>query len=146
MSAGGCSDGDAAANAAAVRTLASFQDALCKGDRKACSDLLTGESRAAVDELPWQDLASRQPLRVLGSERSGCEFLIRVEDPNDGDRRSDFVVVRENGRFVVDLVATAGRNAVVVEAAGAREEFVPRELTPADYDRIRQHELSQAPR
>jgi hypothetical protein len=56
------------------------------------------------------------------------------------------VVVREYGKLVVDLVATAGRHAEVVEAAGSTEELLPRELTPADLDRIRLHELAQPPR
>ena len=131
---------------AAERTLAAFQAALQRGDQTACRDLLTRESQVAVADLPWHELARRQALIVLGTERSAGEYLVHVRDPNDGDRCSEFVVVREYGRLVVDLVATAGRHAEVVEAAGAPEQFVPRELTPADMDRIRQHELAQPPR
>jgi hypothetical protein len=132
--------------AAAGRTLAAFQAALQRGDQQACRELLTRESQAAVAELPWRELQQRQPLVVLGAERSAGEFLVQVADPNAGGRRSEFVVVREYGRLVVDLVATAGRHTEVVEAAGAPEQFEPRELTPADLDRIRQYELAQPPR
>ncbi|MBL9077513.1 MAG: hypothetical protein JNL08_08420 [Planctomycetes bacterium] len=132
--------------AAAADTLAQFQAALLRGDEAACRTLLTRESAAAVAELPWQQLRTRQPLVVLGTERGAGEFLVQVADPNEGGRRSEFVVVREHGRFCVDLVATAGRHGEVVEASGTTEQFEPRELTPADHDRIRQYELAQPPR
>lgn len=131
---------------AAERAFLAFQEALQRGDRSACRDLLTRESQAAVAELPWQELPHRQPLVVLGTEHSAGEFLVQVRDPNDGGRCSEFVVVREYGRLVVDLVATAGRHTEVVETAGAAEQLVPRELTPADMDRIRRYELAQPPR
>ncbi|MBX3462893.1 MAG: hypothetical protein KF830_06965 [Planctomycetes bacterium] len=137
--------GDASA-AAAGQALADFQAALQRGDRQACRDLLTLESQVAVDHLPWHDLDRRQPLEVLGAERCAGEFVVHVRDPNDGGRPSTFVVVREHGRLVVDLVATAGRHAETIEAAGAVDQFEPRELTPADFDRIRLHELAQPPR
>lgn len=132
--------------AAATRTLDAFQQALRRGDRTTCRELLTHESQAALAELPWEALRERPPLIVLGAERSAGEFLVAVEDPGDGGRRSQFVVVREYGRFVVDLVATAGRHTEVVEAAAGEERFEPRELTPADLDRIRDYELAQPPR
>jgi hypothetical protein len=131
---------------AAAHTFASFQAALQRGDQTACRALLTRESQQALAELPWDRVRRQQPLVVLDTERSAGEYLVHVRDPNDGGRRSEFVVVREYGQLVVDLVATAGRHAEVVEAAGSAEELVPRELTPADYDRIRQHELAQPPR
>lgn len=144
LCAGACGgDPDAAA---ASRTLETFQAALRRGDRAACSDLLTLESRAALAELPWDAVRERPPLVVLGAERSAGEYLVAVEDPGDGGRRSQFVVVREYGRLVVDLVATAGRHAEVVEAAAGAEQFEPRKLTPADLDRIRDYELAQPPR
>lgn len=132
--------------AAAQRTFVSFQSALQRGDRDACRDLLTRESQPVLAEMPWQRVQQERPLVVLGTERSAGEFLVRVQDPNAGGRCSEFVVVREYGRFVVDLVATAGRHAEVVEVASAQEQFEPRALTPADLDRIRQHELAQPPR
>lgn len=138
--------GDRRDAAAAQQAFVSFQAALQRGDRSACRDLLTRESQPALAELPWQRLREQRPLVVLGTERSAGEFLVRVRDPNDGDRCSEFVVVREYGRLVVDLVASAGRHAEVVEAAGAPEQFVPRELTPADFDRIRLRELARPPR
>lgn len=139
-----CSRADDAT--AATTAFAAFQAALQRGDQDGTRALLTRESQAAVAELPWHELRQRQPLVVLGAERSHGEFLVRVQDPNEGGRCSEFVVVREYGQLVVDLVATAGRHTEVVEAAGTAEQFEPRELTPADFDRIRQHELAQPPR
>lgn len=124
----------------------SFQDALHRRDEEACRSLLTRESAAALAELPWDRIARQRPLQVRGSRREGHEFRVEVVDPNRDDSRGEFVVVREFGRLVVDLVASAGLTAEIVEATGSRDEVVPRELTPADLDRIRLHELAQPPR
>ena len=143
----GCGDGASANEGrAADAAFTAFQGALQRGDREACRALLTGESQAALAEMPWDDIAKKAPLTVLGVDGGGAEYRVRVQDPNDGGRAAEFVVVREYGRFVVDLVASAGLTARTVEATGGHEEFVPRELTPADLDRIRQHELAQPPR
>lgn len=122
-----------------------FQAALRTGEA-ACRELVTEESRPALTDLPWPDIRDKRPLVVLGADGAGAEFVVRVQDPNEHGRAAEFVVVREYGRFVVDLVASAGRAAEVVEATATRDEFAPRELTPADHDRIRRHELAQPPR
>jgi hypothetical protein len=133
--------------ARAAEVFAEFQDALQRGDASACRELLTRESRVAVDQMPWERVRGKRPLLVEGVERTSCDFRVHVTDPNDGDRPAEFVVVREYGKLVVDLVATAGMHTEFVEAAaGSEHEFEPRELTPADMDRIRLHELSQPPR
>jgi hypothetical protein len=131
---------------AAAAAFAAFQAALHRQDEAACRELLTIESAAALAEMPWQRVREQQPLEVLGAERSGNRFHVAIADPNAGGRRSQFVVVREYGRLVVDLVASAGMHAEVVEASTGKDEFEPRELTPADFDRIRLHELAQPPK
>ncbi|MCK5940978.1 MAG: hypothetical protein KAI24_03330, partial [Planctomycetes bacterium] len=90
-------------------------------------------------------VAEREPLAVLAARRvaNTSAFLVDVRDPNERDARGRFVVVREHGRMVVDLVASAGLTARTVEASSSRETFEPRALTPADHDRIREFELSQ---
>ncbi|HEX5051471.1 MAG TPA: hypothetical protein VFZ65_06835 [Planctomycetota bacterium] len=140
----GCAEHTGAAEA--VQVFGAFQRALQHHDETACRNLLTLESAAALASMPWDRVQERPPLVVLGAERLDGEYRVRVRDPDAGGRVGEFVVVREYGRLVVDLVATAGLQCEVVEAAGAREEVVPRELTPADYDRIREHELAQPPR
>jgi hypothetical protein len=127
----------------AAAAFSAFQAALQRGDRDACRALLTEQSTLALDDLPWDRVRDREPLAVLGAERGIGDFRVHVRDPGDGGRVSQFVVVREYGRLVVDLVATAGLHTEIVEASGSKEEFVPRELSPADLDRIRQYELSQ---
>ena len=134
---------------AAERTFAAFQAALQRGDEAACRELLTLESAAVLGDMSWQHASSQQPLEVLGSRHENGVHRVQVTDPNAGDERSEFIVVREYGRLVVDLVATATcrgnvRNAGgPVEATSGREDFEPRALTPADYDRIRAYELAQ---
>jgi len=131
---------------AAAGVFDTFQRAVQRGDAAACRPLLTEESAQVLLAMPWGEIQKKQPLHVLGAERFQEGFRVKVQDPNEGGRASQFVVVRENGRLVVDLVATAGLHAEVREAAGPRGTTVPRELTPADRDRIRQFELTQQPR
>jgi antitoxin (DNA-binding transcriptional repressor) of toxin-antitoxin stability system len=140
----GCAGDPGPHDAAAV--FGSFQRALQRGDEDACRSLLTVQSAAALQQMPWERVARQQPLVVRGARREGSELRVEVADPNAGGRAGEFVVVREHGRLVVDLVASAGLTAQTVEAAGAADTVVPRELTPADLDRIRLHELAQPPR
>jgi hypothetical protein len=130
----------------AIAAFGSFQRALQRGDENACRELLTMQSARALGEMPWDRVARQQPLVVRGARREGHELRVEVVDPNAGGRAGEFVVVREHGRLVVDLVATAGLTAETVEAVGSTDTVVPRELTPADFDRIRLHELAQPPR
>ncbi|HEX6811744.1 MAG TPA: hypothetical protein VF384_08990 [Planctomycetota bacterium] len=133
----------------ALAAFTSFQNALQRRDPEACRKVLTTESATTLGEMPWDRIRERQPLEALSARREQHEFRVRVADPNEGGKVSEFVVVREYGRYVVDLVATAGLHTQVVEGSASREErkeFVPRELTPADLDRIRRYELTQPPR
>ena len=54
----------------AMRAFTTFQQALQQGDAPACRALLTRESQPVVAELPWEDLAARAPLTVLGAARA----------------------------------------------------------------------------
>ena len=136
-----CQGDDSKARAADA--FANFQAALLRGDAAACRGLLTQESLPAVAELQWQEVQRRRPLVVLEVVATSWDFRVRVADPNDGNRESEIVVVREYGRFVVDLVATAGMHTQIVEATGSRQEFEQQELTPRDLDRLRKYQLSQ---
>lgn len=139
-----CSHDDG--TAAAMRTMNAFQAALQRGDESACRELLTDESKPVLAEMPWDTVRARKPLQVLGAEPVPCGFHVAVADPNLGDARGTYVVAREFGRLVVDLVGTAELHTEVVSASVPREDFTPRELTAADFDRIRQYELSQPPK
>ena len=133
-------------HAEAVGAFTRFQSALQRKDPEGCRKVITTESAAALGEMPWDRIQKRQPLEVLSATREQSEFRVRVADPNEGGRVSEFVVVREWGRYVVDLVATAGLHTEVVEGVASKEQFVPREMTPADFDRIRRYQLAQPPR
>lgn len=149
-----CADPQTQPGAAGAAFLA-FQTALQQHDEDGCRRLLTQESEQALLAMPWERIAQQVPLVVTGVTQVGSEFHVEVLDPNQGNRRASFVVVREYGLLVVDLVASAGLGAAPVEApatgeaaeaSARRGDIEPRDLTPADIDRIRQHELSQPPR
>jgi hypothetical protein len=137
-----CDGGAAAAEKEAVRTFEQFQQALVTGDQGACAHLLTRESQPAVAQMPWERLRHEKPLRILGTTREGFEYWIRVADPNQGDRESCYVVVREYGKLVVDLLATAAHNVTFVPHQGP-PDFQPTTLTPAELERVRRMQLDQ---
>ena len=138
--AGACSRDDGAADARAA--VDALQAALHGGDRARCRELVTAESAQALPSLPWAELRQRTPLVVLGARPRHAGWFVDVGDPATAAARGTFVVVREYGRTVVDLVASAGLTAEEVVGTGAQEVLEPRELTPADLDRIRQIELA----
>ena len=140
----GCSQDDGPDRA--MHAFAAFQQALQDHETETCRQLLTVESQQVLAEMPWHAIAHKQPLQVVGATRQQAgrnEFCVEVVDPNNNGAKAQFVVVREYGRMVVDLVASAGRSAQIVEASGSDEQFEPRQLTPADHERIREFELSQ---
>lgn len=139
-----CSGDDPAAAASAA--FERFQDALFAADAAAVRALVTAESAPAVAAMPWQQLPSRRRLRTVAARDCRGSFEIAVRDPNDGDAPGTYVVVRENGRLVVDLVATAELSATPTAAAATTAPVLePRQLTPADFAAIRRHELASPP-
>lgn len=138
---GACGGDPASARAEAA--FAAFQAALQRGDAEAARQLVTLESAPALADLDWANLRTQPPLEVVGSEPRSAEFRLRVRQAGAPQSAGEFVVVREHGRYVVDLVATAGLYTEIVEATSGREEFVPQELSPRDLDRIRAIELAK---
>ncbi len=133
---GGCADAAAAERDRALATFDAFQRALLAGDRAATAALLTRESRAALAQIDWQQVGARAPLQALGATAHDFEHWIRVRDPAQGSAESIFVVTRERGALLVDLVATAAHNATPVPKTGPlRFEDAP--LSPAQIDEIR---------
>ncbi len=129
----------------ALTTFAQFQDALFAGDAKSLRGLVTEESAPVVDEMPLDQIGRRQRLLAESASDERGSFLVQIRDPNQGNARGAYVVVRENGRFVVDLVATAALHATPTDRPTDQRHFEPRELSPADLDRIRQRELATPP-
>jgi hypothetical protein len=136
-----CSDD---ATPAAHAAFDAFQAALFTRDAAAARALVTEASTPVVDEMPWDRLQQRQPLVVDAVVDRRGYFHVDVLDPNAGGARGTYVVVRENGRMVVDLIATAELHATPTDRPAA-PDLLPRELTPADFEEVRRHTLATPP-
>ncbi len=140
--AAGCSGPDR--TAAALGTFERFQDALFAADAAAVRALVTEESAAVVDAMPWDRVAARRRLvAVEATDQQGC-YHVAVRDPNSDNAAGTYVVTRENGRMVVDLLATADLCARTTDAI-VGSQLEPRPLTPADFDAIHARELATPP-
>lgn len=135
----GCTHGDAASDAARS-AFEGFQDALFGGDAKALAATLSRGSREAMDQIPLDRTRGKQRLVVTGVRPFPPEFEIAISDPNENGRAGTFVVVREDGRYVVDLVATAGFHKVEDAAAKRSWRIEPRALAP--HERARAEALA----
>ena len=112
-----------------------FQTALFSGDQDALRRLVTLESRQVVPDLPLAAVADKQPLQVIRALRSGYRVHVEVSDPNEGDTSAWFVMAKERGKWVVDLVETTGFNQITVESGDYT--LSPRRLSPTEIERIR---------
>ncbi|HLQ37433.1 MAG TPA: hypothetical protein VK348_06515 [Planctomycetota bacterium] len=139
-----CRDSGVGAEAA-VATFRNFQTALRAGDQTSCSQLLTEQSQAALTEIPWAQVREQKPLLILGARRVGMEWWVAIKDPNAGNRAGNFVVVPENGRLVVDLVASAQHAATTI-VRDSTPRLEPRALSPKDLERAHQRELAEPPK
>ncbi|MCR9248181.1 MAG: hypothetical protein NXI31_24385 [bacterium] len=142
----GCTAEATADTAGAGAVVEELQQAFLTGEPSRCRPFVTAESARALHDLPWAALRERQPLTVLDTTFEAPHFRVRVRDPNQGNAIAEMIVVREYGRLVVDLVATAGLTAKFTERPLAEERFEPQELAPADIDRARQMQLAQPPK
>jgi len=133
--------GDSAEQAAAEAWRA-FDAALRSGNAEAARATVTEASAPALAELPWARLRHGAPRAPLAVGRTPIDWRIAVADP-DSPRPAQFVVVRENGRHVVDLIATAGLYTEVRAVDASASHLQPRALTAADHDRIREFALSR---
>lgn len=96
-----------------------WHQALARGDRPALARLMTEKSRAYLDHLPERS-SSRHDARILEARREGSRVYLRVRDesPRAEVAEGTFVVVREDGEWRVDLLATAGRNSRETDIPG----------------------------
>ncbi|MEY4674449.1 MAG: hypothetical protein RL148_2233 [Planctomycetota bacterium] len=128
-----CTDDRSAQSKLAASTFSRFQKALQLGNRELVRTMLTSESTPVLDGIDWAAVAKQPPLDVRGARFVDNEFWVEVHDPETPDSVSRFVLVRENGRMVVDLVASAAHHATLVPSN--RPMVEPRELTPEDLER-----------
>jgi hypothetical protein len=134
----GCSHSAAAAEQQeAVQVFKTFQGALFRSETATIRRLLTRQSRRFAHTLARQQLTGRQPLQVLGTSQVRNQLRVHVRDPNDGDRESFFVLVKEDGSIRVDLVATTAYNKVERRRPGPREVVRQKRLTPREIEKIR---------
>ena len=129
----GC--GESADVAAARVAFDRYQDCLFDRDVTGLRAVLSRESLQVIPHLPLDRLAGKQRLRVVGARARRPQVLLAVEDPNE-DRRTTIVMVREDGKLVVDLVATTAYNVVERPDPSGGFQLLPRDLKPADHARI----------
>jgi hypothetical protein len=131
----GCT-AEAAGDAQEVRALVEqFQQAILRGDAPALAPMLTVESRRVLGELPLTRAAGRRPLELLRVDGGRSRYLVTLRDPNLGGATAHFVVVREGGALVVDLVATGMLGGRTVRTGPPRWQLVPGDLDPASIRR-----------
>ena len=132
----GCSAEPAVIDAAR-RTFHSYQEALVQADTRKLRRVLARESRVLVPHIPFERARDAKPLVILGAEQQPPRVLLAVSDPNDGDRETTFVLVKEDGDLRVDLVATTAFNHKKVAAANPGQQLSPRSLSVDELARIR---------
>ncbi len=138
-----CSGADPATQQA-MATFEQFQDALLTRDMATLEALVTDESRPAIPQIPWQEVASRPRLMVVAASDERGSYRVDVRDPSQPDGWLDaYIVVRENGRMVVDLVATASHYARTYQTAGDSSDFEFVDLSPEDRERARRMALER---
>jgi len=105
-----------------------FQKALLIEDRAALRKLVSESSRKYVESLPRPKPGSRP--RVVGARREHSRVYIDVEDDNPKAEIpcGTFVVVKEDGEWLVDLIQTAKQNLEQVPGPARRNRVIPTEV------------------
>lgn len=115
----------------AVARLQAFKVCVAKGDKAGMIPLLSLESRNIVEALPTKGRVD-QPFEVLDQwTRSPSEIHVKVRDPDPTaqNRVGTYVVVREEGRWRIDLLATAGLNSEEVKLPGPSHRLIPKPMS-----------------
>ncbi len=137
---GACADDPA--TDLALSSLRSFEAALENADHDALRRSVTTRSREYVTQLPARPKA--QPLTIRSARREHSRIYFEVEDLSADApvREGCFVVAKEDGRWLVDLIDTAAQSARDVVSEGpSTKQFVPAELPRAEVEAaIRRHE------
>jgi hypothetical protein len=126
-----CSETPDGPSVQAVAKLQSFKVCVAKGDKAGMIPLLSLESRNIVQALPKKGRAD-QPFEILNSwTRSPSEIHVKVRDPDPEAQNRDgtYVVVKEQGKWRIDLVATAGLNSDEVKLPGPSHRLVQKPMS-----------------
>jgi hypothetical protein len=120
----------------AVAVLRRFQAALQDNDRAQLRQTLSWESLQYLDALPRHRDGRRLPLELVAASRNHGRVELVVRDPNAEApaEHGRFVLVREDGRWHVDLVETAGANKREIPLPGPAYRLVPKQLTPREIE------------
>lgn len=117
--------------AAARTSLTEFQEGLRNGDAQALRRCVTSKSRELVGRLPRR--SSELALEVTKQTREyGCIYLdVRDPNPDAPVAKGRFVIAKEGGKWLVDLIATAGQGSRQIQTgpANAPKRFLPAPLT-----------------
>ncbi len=106
-----------------------FQQALFGTDRTQLAQVLTRESRQAIEQLDFARLRTKRPLEVTAVRVRGASCFVEVRDPNRNHELATFVVVRQSGQWRVDLIASVGMG----NTPGGREtRITPRQFSPQE--------------
>ena len=136
--------GPTAEQTAAVAAFEQFQDALFSGDKSSVRRLLTRESQPIAAHMPWDRVQSQQRLEPLGCEYENGRYHVLIRDPNRGNRKSRYIVVRESSAWRVDLIESTRWNRTETNLPGPPTKLVPRELSPREIDEITAREASMS--
>ena len=122
------------------RVFTSFQDALMRGDAGALRTAVTRGSELAVGQVPLDRARSKRRLEVRQiRRRDSGRFDVEVRDPNADGAEATYVVVRDDGRWRVDLVASLAANHATERGF---HHTGPADLTPEQIARIRAREAA----
>ncbi|GEM_PF-3024797 len=133
----GCERENSAAEIASTR-LESFQGLLRKKDGLGLMGILTESSRRFVPALLKKTPGEQAPL-LLSVKRNGSRIEARMRDPNPGAivPEGTFILVKEDGEWRIDLVATAGANSHEVALPGNSTRIVPTRLSKKKLEEAR---------
>ncbi len=115
----------------AIQKLQAFKVCVAKGDKAGMIPLLTLQSRNVVSALPRKGNPD-QPFEILKSwSKSPSEIRLQVRDPDPEaqNRTGTYVVVKEQGNWRIDLVATAGLNSEEVRLPGPSHRLVHKPMS-----------------
>lgn len=125
--------GEDPAFAAARTCLKQFQQGLRNGDEVLLRRSVTTRSRQFVSKLPQRPEALDLEVREQSRDNSRIYLDVTDPSPNAPVRTGRFVVAKEDGVWLVDLIATAGEGAREVVGEGpARPRFVPKKLSESE--------------
>ncbi|MCB9918809.1 MAG: hypothetical protein H6832_10450 [Planctomycetes bacterium] len=122
--------------------LRAFETGVRSGDRDALRRAVTSRSREFVANLPVRPDAETLEIREARREYGRIFFDVADSSRDAPVAEGTFVIAKEDGTWLVDLIETAAQSARDVVSDGpVTPQFVPTEVPRAELEQaIRQHE------